>query len=53
LVRASEEDFRREVSAQFTTEWALDGDGLKWKIISASGHIAAAPLALHDEGFAA
>jgi hypothetical protein len=53
LVRPTEEDLRWQVPAQFAAQWALDGDGLKWKVVPASGHIAAAFLALHGEGFPA
>jgi len=53
LVRTTEEDLGGKVPAQLAAEGALDGDGLKWKVVPASGHIAAAFLALHDEGFPA
>jgi hypothetical protein len=45
LVRPTEEDLGGKVPAQFAAERALDGDGLKWKVIPDSGHITAAPLA--------
>jgi len=45
LVGPTEEDFRGEVPAQFATERARNGDGLRWKVIPASGHVAAAPFA--------
>jgi len=41
-VRPTEKDLRGQVPAQFTTERALDRDGLKWKVLSARWHIAAA-----------
>jgi len=45
LVRPTDEDLTGKVTAQFTTEGALDGDGLKWKFFPARRHVAAAPLA--------
>jgi hypothetical protein len=52
LVWPTEENFGGEVPAQFAAEGALDRDGLKRKFIPPGRHIAAAPLALDDEGFA-
>jgi hypothetical protein len=49
LVRPTEEDLGRQVPAKFATERAFHGDGLKWKVIPASGHISAAPFAGDDE----
>jgi len=45
LVRLPEEDLRRQVPAQLSTEGTLDGDRLEGELIPARGHIAAAPLA--------
>jgi hypothetical protein len=53
LVRPTEEDFGRQVPAKFATQEALNVDGLKWELLPARGHIAAAPLAGDDEGLAA
>jgi hypothetical protein len=53
LVRPTEENFGRQVPAQFAAEGALDGDGLKGEFPDAGMHVAAAPFALHDEGFPA
>ena len=52
MVRLSEENFGGQVPQQFATEGALNGDGLERKLLQAGGHIAAAPLAGDDEGFA-
>jgi hypothetical protein len=53
LVRPTEEDFRRQVPAQFAAQGTLDRDRLKGELHPARGHVAAAPLALHDEAFSA
>jgi hypothetical protein len=53
LVRPTEEDLRGQVPSQFAAQGALDGDGLKWKLIPARLHIAAASVAGDHEGFAA
>ena len=45
MVRLPEEDLRRQVPAQLSTEGTLDGDRLEGELIPARGHIAAAPLA--------
>jgi len=45
LVRATEKDLGGQVPAQLATKGTFDGDGLKWKVIPARWHIAAAPLA--------
>jgi hypothetical protein len=52
-VWTTEEDLRWKVLAQFATERALDGDGLKRKFIPTGGHIATASLAGDHEGLAA
>jgi hypothetical protein len=52
LVRASEEDLRRQVPAQLAAQRAFDRDGLKRKFIPTGRHIAAAVLAGDDEGLA-
>ena len=49
LVRSPEEDFSGKVKAQFTTEWALNGDGLKGELPDAGWNVAAASLACDDE----
>ena len=49
LVRSPEEDFGRQVPAQFAAEGALNGDGLKWEFIPPGRHIATASLASDDE----
>jgi hypothetical protein len=48
-VRSAEEYLGGQVTAQLPAEGALDRDRLNGKHIQARGHIAAAPLALHDE----
>jgi hypothetical protein len=48
-VRPTEEHLGGQVTAQLPAEGTLDGDRLKGKPFQARGHIAAAPLALHDE----
>jgi hypothetical protein len=53
LVSTTEEDLRRQVPAQFAAEGASDGDRLEGELLPPGGHIAAAPLALHDEGLPA
>jgi hypothetical protein len=53
LVRATEEDFRGQVPAQFAAEGALNRDGLKRKFVPARWNVAAASLACDDEGLAA
>jgi hypothetical protein len=53
LVGATEKDFRWQVPAQLAAEGALNSDELKRELPDARRHIAAAPLALHDEGFPA
>ena len=50
LVRSPEEDLRWKVLAQFATEGALDGEGLKGELPDAGWNIAAALLAGHHEG---
>jgi hypothetical protein len=52
LVRSSEEDLRWQVPANFTTEGALNGDGLERKLHDAGWNVAAALLAGHHEGLA-
>jgi hypothetical protein len=51
LVWPTKEDLGGKVPAQLAAKGALDRDGLKWKVVPASGHIAAAPLASDDEQF--
>ena len=53
LVRPTEKDFSGEVPARFATEGTRDGDGLERKFLPTGEHVAAAPLAGDDEGFAA
>jgi len=53
LVRPTEKDLREKVPTQFAAEGTRDGDGLERKFLPARGHIAAAPFAGDDEGFAA
>jgi hypothetical protein len=53
LVRPTEKDFSGEVPPHFTAQRALDSDGLEREFIPPRKHVAAAPLAGHDEGFAA
>jgi hypothetical protein len=48
----TEEDLRYKVPSQLAAQGALDGDRLKGKFLTPGRHIPAAPLALHDEGFA-
>jgi len=49
LVRATEEDLRWQVPAQFAAEGALDGDRLEGELLTARGYVAAASLAGDDE----
>jgi hypothetical protein len=49
LVRPTEEDLRWQVPAQLAAEGTLDGDRLKWELLDAGRHIAAASLAGDDE----
>jgi hypothetical protein len=51
LVRPTEEDLSGKVTAQFATEGALNGDGLKGEIPNARWNVAAASLACDDEAF--
>jgi hypothetical protein len=53
IIGSAEEDFRRQVPAQFAAEGALDWDGLKREFLYAGRHIAAATLAGHNENFPA
>jgi hypothetical protein len=52
LVGASEEDFARPVLPNFAAQGTLDGNRLKGKLLPAGRHVAAAPLARHNEGLA-
>ena len=49
LVGETEKSFEGQVPAQFATEGARNGNGLKWKFLDARRHIAAASLASDDE----
>jgi hypothetical protein len=49
LVWSPEEDLGGQVPAQLAAQGALNGDGLKWKVVPARWDIAAAPLAGDDE----
>ena len=53
MVGATEKDLRWQVTVQFATEWALNGNRLKGKFIPPERHIAAASFAGDDEGLAA
>jgi len=53
LLRSPEEDFARPVPPNFAAQGTLNGDGLEGELLQAGGHIAAAPLARHDEHLAA
>lgn len=52
LVGATEEDLGRQVPTKLATAGALDGDGLKRKLLPTGRHIAAAFLAGHNENLA-
>jgi hypothetical protein len=53
LVRQTEENLAWPVLPQLAAKRTLDCDGLEGEFIPARGHIAATPLALHDEDFPA
>ncbi len=53
LVRSPEEDFAWPVLAEFAAQRTRDRDGLEREFLSLRRHVAAASLALHDEGLAA
>jgi len=52
-VRPTEEDLGGQVPPQFAAEGSSDGDRLEGELLPPRGNIAAAFLALHDEGLPA
>jgi hypothetical protein len=50
ILWSPEEDLRWKVSPQFPAETALNGNGLKGKLLYAGWNVAAASLAFHHEG---
>ena len=50
LIDSALADLRRKVSALLSAKWALDHDGLEWKLLRATRDIAAALFAAHNEG---